>query len=132
MLEGDGFWGRLVGGGAWVRVRDALNCRWVVKAEGLGKDMDWGGRWVRRGKWVGEIEWFGEGDGLVRQKGLVREMGCGARRVREGEGLRGTWIGEDGLGQGNVYEEGDGLLEGDGEGEALGREMHWTADGLGR
>jgi len=59
-------------------------------------------------------EGFGEVDGLVQQKGLVREMGCGARRDREGEGLRGTWIEEDGLGQGNVYEEGDGLLEGDG------------------
>ena len=44
----------------------------------------------------------------------MREMGCRARKVREGEGLGGTWIGEDGLGQGNVYEDGDGLLEGDG------------------
>jgi len=51
--------------------------------------MDWGGRLVGRGKLVKEREGFGEG-----------------------EGLRGTWIGEDGLGQGNVYEEGDGLLEG--------------------
>ena len=45
---------------------------------------------------------LGKGDGLVRQKGLVREMGCAAIRVREGKCLRGTWIG------------GDGLLEGDG------------------
>ena len=71
--EGDKFgremgWGWVLGeigwAGAWVKERDALDCRWVGEAEGLGKDMDWGWRWVGRGKWVGQREGFGEGEGF--------------------------------------------------------------------
>ena len=70
-----------------------------------------------------EREWFGEGDWLVRQKGLVREMGCAARRVREGKGLRGTWIGEGGW-----LEEGNWLRREKG----LGREKACEGHGLGK
>jgi len=70
--------GRWVAGRGWVleeigwacvRERNAMGCRWPGEAEKLGKDMDWGGRWVGREKWVGEGEVFGEGDGLEMEMG---------------------------------------------------------------
>jgi len=66
--KGMGFGGDWSGKGEALG-RDALDCRWVGEAEGLGKDMGWGGRWVGRGKWVGEREGFGEGDELCSEKG---------------------------------------------------------------
>ena len=142
---------------AWVRERDAMGCRWAGEAEKLGKDMNWGGRWVGRGKWVGEGErfggwrWAGDGDGLKRKMSLGKEMGCGDRRVwcgrwaveRERLGREKAWEGH-GLGKMGWAREMCMRMEMGcwkgmgfwwrlvGKGEALGREMHWAGDGLGR
>ena len=82
----------------------------LTRRMSLGEICIWGGSWAGGRRWVVEREGFGEGDWLVRQKGFVQEMGCAARRVREGKGLRaceghglGRWFGPDGLLEGDGF-----------------------------
>ena len=50
--------GEIGWGGAWVRERDALDCRWIWEAEGLGK-----GILGRKAGWKREMGWGEKGLG---------------------------------------------------------------------
>ena len=85
--------------------------RWVGEEERLGDRKVWEGDGLLEGDGlVGEI---GSGKGM----GLWREMGCGCRRVGEGE-----WIREEA-----GFEEGHGLGRDKGwtRAKRLGEEMGW-------